>query len=92
MHVCIFLLEARFNLFSTQKVSFEVFFRNIIRTAQFSRHVTLHPSEICRVYDHASHWKPLNRYTLHSCSHYLTMLMLRGWKSQRGVAKSYNAY
>ena len=46
----------------------------------------------CLVYDHASQWKPLNRYTLHSCSHYLTMLMLRGWKSQRSVAKSYNAY
>ena len=28
MHLCIFLLEARFNQFSTQKVSFEVFFHN----------------------------------------------------------------
>ena len=41
---------------------------------------------------HASCWKPLNRYMFHSCSHYLTMLMLRGGKSQRGVAKSYTAY
>ena len=32
------------------------------------------------------------QYTHHSCSHYLTMLMLRGGKSQRGVAKSYTAY
>ena len=31
-------------------------------------------------------------YTHHSCSHYLTMLMLCGGKSQRGVAKSYTAY
>ena len=46
----------------------------------------------CLVYDHASSWKRLDRYTLHSYSHYLTMLMLRGGKSQRGVAKSYNAY
>jgi len=29
---------------------------------------------------------------VHSCSHYLTMLMLRGAKSQRGVAKSYTAH
>ena len=48
MHVCIFLLEARFNLFSTQKVSFQVFFRNIIRTARFSRRCNSlqHSSEI----------------------------------------------
>ena len=46
----------------------------------------------CLVYDHASRRKPLNRYALHSCSHYLTMLMLHGGKSQRGVAKSYTAY
>ena len=46
----------------------------------------------CLVYDNASRWKPLNRYTLHSCSQYLTMLMSRGWKSQRGVAKSYTTY
>ena len=32
------------------------------------------------------------QYTHHSCSHYLTMLMLRGGKSQKGVAKSYAAY
>ena len=32
------------------------------------------------------------QYTHHSCSHYLTMLMLRGGKSQKGVAKSYTAY
>ena len=35
MHLCIFLLEARFNQFSPRKVSFEVFFRNIIRAAWF---------------------------------------------------------
>ena len=35
MHLCIFLLEARFNQFSPQKVSFEVSFRNIIRAARF---------------------------------------------------------
>ena len=37
MHLCIFLLEARFNQSSTQKVSFEVFIRNIIRAARFCR-------------------------------------------------------
>ena len=46
----------------------------------------------CLVYDDASCWKPLNRYTIHSCNHYLTMLVMRGEKSQRGVAKSYTAY
>ena len=35
---------------------------------------------------------PLDRYALHSCSHHLTTLMLRGGKSQRGVAKSYTTY
>ena len=30
MHLRIFLLETRFNQLSPQKVSFEVFFRNII--------------------------------------------------------------
>ena len=46
----------------------------------------------CLVYDHASRRKPLNRYTHHFCSRYLIMLMLHGWKSQKGVAKSYSAY
>ena len=48
MHLCIFLLEARFNQFSTQKVSFEVFFRNIIRAARFCIRCNSlqHPSEI----------------------------------------------
>ena len=35
---------------------------------------------------------PLDRYALHSCSHHLTMLMLRGGKSQRGDVKSYTTY
>ena len=48
MHLSIFLLEARFNQFSPQKVSFEVFFRNIIRAAWFCRRCNSlqHPSEI----------------------------------------------
>ena len=48
MHLRIFLLEARFNQFSPQKVSFEVFFRNIIRAAWFCRRCNSlqHPSEI----------------------------------------------
>ena len=48
MHLCIFLVEARFNQFSTQKVSFEVFFCNIIWAAQFCRQCNSlqHPSEI----------------------------------------------
>ena len=48
MHLCIFLLEARFNQFSAQNVSFEVFFRNIIRAARFCRRCNSlqHPSEI----------------------------------------------
>ena len=46
----------------------------------------------CLVYDHASCQKPLNRYTHHFCRRYLIMLMLHGWKSQKGVAKSYSAY
>ena len=29
---------------------------------------------------------------VYSCSHHLTILMLHGGKSQRGVAKSYTAY
>ena len=37
MHLCIFLLEVRFNQFSTQKMSFEVFFRIIFRAARFCR-------------------------------------------------------
>ena len=46
--MCIFLLEARFNQLSTRKVSFEVFFRNIIRAARFCRRCSSlqHPSEI----------------------------------------------
>ena len=48
MHLCIFLLEATFNQFSPQKVSFEVSFRNIIRAAWFCRRCNSlqHPSEI----------------------------------------------
>ena len=49
MYLCIFLLEARFNQFSTQEVSFEVFFRNIIiQAARFCRRCNSlqHPSEI----------------------------------------------
>ena len=48
MHLCIFLVEPRFNQFSTQKVSFEVFFCNIIWAAQFCRRCNSlqHPSEI----------------------------------------------
>ena len=48
MYLCIFLLEARFNQFSSQKVSFEVFFSNIIRAARFCRRCNSlqHPSEI----------------------------------------------
>ena len=41
-------MKAKFNQFSTQKVSFEVFFRNIIRAARFYRRCNSlqHPSEI----------------------------------------------
>ena len=48
MHLCIFLLEARFNQCSTQKVSFEVFLHNIIQVARFCRRCNSlqHPSEI----------------------------------------------
>ena len=35
--------------------------------------------DVCLVYDHASHWKPLNRYTLHSCSRYLTNMLMLHW-------------
>ena len=37
-------------------------------------------------------WKLLNKYITHSCSHYLTMLMLLGVKSQKDVAKSSSVY
>ena len=48
MHLCIFFLEATFNQFSTQKVSFEVFFGNIIQAAWFCRRCDSlrHPSKI----------------------------------------------
>ena len=43
-------------------------------------------------YEHALRWKLLNKYITHSCSHYLTMLMLLGVKSQKDVAKSSGVY
>ena len=44
------------------------------------------------IYDHASRWKPLKRYTLHSCSHYLTMLMLRSRLGVTNQAPWFTSY
>ena len=41
---------------------------------------------------HASRWKLLNKYIFHSCSRYLTMLIILGVKSQKDVVKSYSVY
>ena len=48
MHLCIFLLEAKFNQFSIQKAWFKVLFLSIIRAARFCMRCNSlqHPSEI----------------------------------------------
>ena len=67
-------------------------------TLSWKDHVEYVSSKVCRRLGLLSRIRSCltleasKQYTHHSCSHYLTMLMLRGGKSQRGVAKSYTAY